>query len=284
MFAETYSASEMMAVACAKEIKDYDVTFVGVGVPMMAGLLATKTHAPHCTIVYEAGGIGAVSRRMPWTISDNPTTDNALAVPEMWRIFSDTQAGFVNKGVVGGAQVDKYGNLNTTAIFANGKSYAHPQVRLPGSGGANDIASSCTETIIMMRLAKGKFIDRVDYITSPGYLDGPGARERAGLRGKGPISLVSDKCIFRFDPETKEMVLDTLFPGSSVEDIKSYIDWDLRVAPVLRTMDPPLEQEVRIMRTYDPIGVTLGSKKVTREETFDDFYHLMKSCYDSILV
>lgn len=281
MFAKQYTASEMMAVACAKEIKDYEVAFVGVGVPMMAGLIASKTHAPNCTIVYECGGTGAISRRMPWNVADNPTTENALGVPEMWRIFSDAQAGYVDKGVLGGAQVDKYGNLNTTVILGGG-TYEHPKVRLPGSGGANDIASSCGETIIMMRLSKERFVQKVDFITSPGYLDGPGARERAGLSGKGPVALVSDMGVFRFDDATKEMYLDALYPGCTADMVRENVGWDLKVSPKLRTYNPPLTDEIAIIHKYDPIGIVLGSKKVTKEESFDEFYREIKAAYNSI--
>lgn len=287
MFSKDYTVNELMAVACSKEIKDYDVCFVGIGVPMMAGLVASKTHALNATIVYEAGGLGAISRRMPWTISDNPTSENALMATEMWRIFSDTQAGYINKGITGGAQVDKYGNLNTTVILnSRGKTgtYEQPLIRLPGSGGANDIASSCEETVIMMKLAKGKFVEKVDYITSPGYLTGGNAREKAGLKGKGPVSMVTNKGIFRFDDETKEMYLESIFPNVTVEEIKEYFEWDLKVSDNLKVVDPPLESEVELIRTSDPKGIILGAKAVDEEETFDDFYNTMKAVYEAVVI
>jgi len=282
MFAKQYTAQEMMAVACAKEIINHDVVFVGIGIPMMAGLIASKTHAPQSTLVYEAGGVGAISRRMPWTISDNPTSENGLLAMEMWRIFSDTQRGLINKGIIGGAQVDKYGNLNTTAIMGGKATYDTPLVRLPGSGGANDIASSCPETIIMMKLVKGKFVEKVDHITSPGYLTGAGAREKAGLKGRGPIALVCDKCVLRFDAQTKEMYLHTIFLNTTVEEVKSFFDWDLKVSDKLAVMDPPLESEIDLIHKYDPNGVILGSKSGGRQETFDSFYESMKACYNSV--
>lgn len=288
MFAKEYTTNELMAVVCAKEIKNDDVVFLGVGIPMMAGLIASKTHAPNATIVYEAGGVGAISRRMPWTISDNPTAENAILATEMWRIFSDTQAGYVNKGIIGGAQIDKYGNINTTVILSNKGvtgTYENPLVRLPGSGGANDIASSCDETVIMMKLVKGKFVEKVDYITSPGYLTGPGAREKAGLNGKGPGALVTNKGVFRFDEETKEMYLDAVFPGATVEEIKEYFEWDLKVSKDLKVVDPPLEAEIEIIRKADPGNIILGSKSVdNKEETFEDFYKSMKACYESTTI
>ncbi len=279
MFAEKFSTSELMAVVCSKEIEDSDVCFVGIGVPMLAGLLASKTHAQNATLVYEAGGVGAISRRIPWTISDNPTTDNALMATEMWRIFSDTQAGFVNKGVVGGAQIDKYGNLNTTVILA-GRSYESPRVRLPGSGGANDIASSCPETVIMMKMEKGKYVEKVDFITSPGHLTGPGSRKAVGLKGKGPRAVVTNKCVFRFDPTTKEMYMDAIYPGVTVEEIKAIVEWDLKISENLKVINPPLQSEIEIIRKLDPQGIILGSKTVTTEESFDDYYNLMEKCYN----
>ena len=287
MFAKVYTANELMAVACSKEIKNDDVVFVGVGIPMIAGLIAVKTHAPNATIVYEAGGIGAISRRMPWTISDNPTSENAILATEMWRIFSDTQAGYINKGIIGGAQVDKYGNINTTVILTSKDStgtYENPLVRLPGSGGGNDIASSCNETIIMMKLVKGKFVNEVDYITSPGHLTGPGAREKAGLRGKGPSAMITNKGIFHFDEKTKEMYLDIIFPGEDVEEIKEYFEWDLKVSKNLKIIDPPLESEIEIIKNFDPQGVVLGKKSLKREDTFENFYTTIKNSYESVTI
>lgn len=285
MFSKDYTTNELMAVACAKEIKDYEVVFVGIGVPMIAGMLATKTHAQNAKVVYEGGGIGAKSRRMPLTISDNPTTENAIIATETWRIFTDTQAGYVDKGVIGGAQVDKYGNLNTTVILKKkGKeaTYDTPFVRLPGSGGANDIASNCRETVIMMKLAKGKFVNEVDFITSPGHLTGPGAREKAGLKGKGPSAMVTNKGVFRFDETTKEMYLDTIFPNVTVEEIKEYFDWDLKISDSLKVIDPPLESEIQLIREADPQGLVLGSKSVEEEESFEDFYINQKAAYEAV--
>ncbi len=277
-----YSTAELMAVACSYELKDDELVFVGVGIPMMAGLVATKTHAPNMVILYEAGGVGAKSRRLPFTISDNPTTDNALMAGEMWRVFSDTQCGLVDKGLIGGAQIDKYGNLNTTVITnGNAFTYETPANRLPGSGGGNDIASSCHETVIVMRLGKSRFVEKVDYITSPGYITGGSSRQEAGLKGGGPSAVITDKCVLRFDPVTKEMYLAALFPGVTVEEIKNNIQWDLRVAERLEAVAPPPVNYLEHMRNMDPNGIILGSKTVTKEESFDDFYHKMKNAYNS---
>ncbi|MGO5022246.1 CoA-transferase subunit beta [Lawsonibacter sp. LCP25S3_G6] len=280
MFAEHYSPQEMMAAVCAKEIHNDDVAFVGIGIPMMAGLIAAKTHAPNATLVYEAGGVGAKSRRLPLTISDNPTTENAIFATEMWRIFSDTQAGFIDKGIIGGAQVDRYGNINTNVILGNG-TYDKPKVRLPGTGGANDIASSCGETIIMMKLVKGKFVNKVDFISAPGHLHGYDSRQKAGLKGGGPSKMVTDKGIFLFDPESKEMYLSAVFPGEDPLEIKTYFEWDLKIADHLECLEPPTQEVIDIIHYYDQDGMILGGKK-TMDTEFEAYYQKMKANYTAI--
>lgn len=283
-YAKDYTTSELMGAMVARQIKNRDVAFIGVGIPLIAGVVAVATHAPHATLVYEGGGIGSRTRRIPWTISDNPTTDNAVGAVPIWRILSDMQRGYVDVGVIGGAEVDRFGNLNSTVIPGPGGSYLHPKVRLPGSGGANDMASSARRTIIMIRLEKGKFVQKVQYVTSPGHLTGPGERQKAGLKGGGPDLVITEKCIFGFDGETKEMVLKTLYPGIKVEDIKALVDWDLKVAPSLDEVEPPTEEQVRVMRAYDSMGFLLGKGKRSSEEaeTFDHFYENIKAAYEAI--
>jgi len=281
-YAKDYSTSEFMAVIVSRQIQNDDVTFIGVGIPLLAGILAVATHAPDCTLVYEGGGIGARTRRLPWTISDNPTTDNALAAAQMWRVFSDQQAGYISLGIIGGAEIDPYGNLNTTVILSENHTYDRPMVRLPGSGGANDIASSAGRTVIMMRLQKGKFVKKLHYITSPGYLSGPGARERAGLHGTGPKLVVTEKCVFGFDPQTKEMYLQSLLPGFTVQDIQDLVGWDLKVAPNLAELELPTEEQIQILRAYDPMGFVLGTKGSAGKEDFDHFCARVKQGYEAI--
>jgi len=280
--AKECSTAELMASVVARQIRNDDVVFIGVGIPLIAGIVAVSTHAPEAILVYEGGGIGARTRRIPWTISDNPTTDNALAATQMWRVFGDQQRGFITLGVIGGAEVDRFGNLNTTVILGVDGTYARPKVRLPGSGGANDIASSALRTIIMMRLQKGKFVNRVQYITSPGYLTGPGEREKAGLHGTGPVMVVTDRCIFAFDDQTKEMVLRNLYPGVKVEEVKQLVDWDLAVSPDLGEVKPPTEEQLRAMRTFDSMGLILEKKTAKESESFDDFFKHMRCAYESI--
>ena len=279
---KAFSTAELMASVVARQVRDDDVVFIGVGIPLIAGIVAVSTHAPGAILVYEGGGIGARTRRIPWTISDNPTTDNALAATQMWRVFGDQQRGFITLGIIGGAEVDRFGNLNTTVILGPEGTYARPKVRLPGSGGANDIASSALRTVIMMRLQKGKFVKRLQYLTSPGYLTGPGAREKAGLHGSGPVMVVTDCCVFGFDEQTKEMVLKNLYPGVRVENIKQLVDWDLAVSPDLEEVEPPGEDQLRAMRTYDSMGLILEKKSAQQGESFDDFCNHMKCSYESI--
>ena len=277
-----YSTAELMGSVVSRQVRNDDVVFIGVGIPLIAGIVAVSTHAPEAILVYEGGGIGARTRRIPWTISDNPTTDNALAAVQMWRVFGDQQRGFITLGILGGAEIDRFGNLNTTVILGTEGTYARPKVRLPGSGGANDIASSALRTVIMMRLQKGKFVNRVQFLTSPGYLAGPGEREKAGLHGNGPVMVVTERCIFGFDEKTKEMYLMKLYPGVKVEDIRQLVDWDLRISPDLKEVEPPTEEELRVMRTFDSMGFILKQKSASQTETFDDFCNNMKCAYESI--
>jgi glutaconate CoA-transferase subunit B len=280
--AKEYSTAELMGSVVSRQIRNDDVVFIGVGIPLIAGIVAVSTHAPEAILVYEGGGIGARTRRIPWTISDNPTTDNALAAVQMWRVFGDQQRGFITLGILGGAEIDRFGNLNTTVILGTDGTYSRPKVRLPGSGGANDIASSALRTVIMMRLQKGKFVNRVQFLTSPGYLSGPGEREKAGLHGNGPVRVVTERCIFGFDEKTKEMYLMNLYPGVKVEDIKQLVDWDLRISPDLKEVEPPTEEELRVMRTFDSMGYILKKKSAGQTETFDNFCDNMKCAYESI--
>jgi glutaconate CoA-transferase subunit B len=280
--AKEYSTAEMMCSVVSRQIRNDDVVFIGVGIPLIAGLVAVSRHSPEAILVYEGGGIGARTRRIPWTISDNPTTDNALAAVQMWRVFGDQQRGFITLGIIGGAEIDRFGNLNTTVILGDRGTYLRPKVRLPGSGGANDIASSAVRTVIMLRLEKGKFVNRLQYLTSPGYLSGPGDREKAGLYGTGPVMVVTDRCIFGFGEKTKEMYLMKLYPGVKADDIRQLVEWDLNISSSLQEVEPPTEEELRVMRSFDSMGFILKQKSPGQLETFDDFCKNMKCAYESI--
>jgi glutaconate CoA-transferase subunit B len=262
--AHEYKLAELMATATAREIKDGETVFIGIGLPLIAGLFAKATHAPNMTIVYESGCFGTLQQRISYNVGDSSCTDGVFYTTSLWRTFSDQQRGYIDVGILGGAQIDKYGNLNTTAIFGEG-DYRKPKVRLPGSGGGNDIGSSAGRTVIIMRLERRRFLPRVDYLTTPGYLEGGDSRKRAGLCGKGPVAVITDKCIFRFDKVTKEMRLDSLHPGVSVDDIKREVQWYLKVAPNLKTTEPPSVEEVRLMREIDPSGFILGADAAVAE-------------------
>jgi len=281
MVAEHYSREELMVCVCSRIIRDYDRVFVGIGIPLLASTVATRAHAPNALLMFEGGGIGPISRRIMFSVGDNATTDNAMAATELWRILGDIQRGFVDIGVVGGAQIDKYGNLNSTAILSGGADYFKPTVRLGGSGGANDMASSVKRLVIIMRLEKKRFVEKVDYITSPGFLEGGDARKKAGLSGGGPETVVTNRCIFRFDPVTKEMYLAEVFPGVTVQEIMDNVSWDLKTSPDVQETLPPTEEEIRIIRNVDPTNIFLGSKSDIEGESFDKYFANLKAAYEA---
>ena len=282
-YAKNYTTQELMAAIVARQVRNDDVVFIGIGLPLIAGVVAVATHAPNAVLVYEGGGVGARTRRVPWSIADNATTDNAITAVPMWRVLTEMQKGLVTLGIVGGAEIDRFGNVNTTVIPGPGGTYKRPKVRLAGSGGANDIASAAGRTIIMMNLQPGKFIERVHYITSPGYLSGPGAREKAGLTGSGPIMVCTQKCVFGFDNTTKEMYLKSLFPGVTVDDIKPMVGWDLKISPDLDEAEPPTEEQVSMAKYFDPEGTILGAKIKGggSSQSFEEFVKIIKDAYEA---
>ena len=221
-----YTTAELMTVTAAKEVRNGDIVFIGIGVPLIAGLLAKLTHAPQATLIFEAGCIGPEPLRMVWFIDDNGCHDQAICITTLSRVFSDMQRGYYDLGILGAAQVDKHGNINSTMIEA-----PHLQVRLPGSGGGNDIGSSVYRLLIMAKLEKRRFVSHLDYLTTPGYLEGGNSRERAGLVGKGPIAVITDKCTFRFAEHTNEMILDSVYPDVKPEEVMREVSWDLKISP-----------------------------------------------------
>jgi len=267
-----YSLQEFQVVTAAKEIKDGDIVLAGVGFPLLGTLLALMTHAPNSVVAMEGGGIGCRPRRIVLGVGCNAINENAIYSTSLGQLFSDMQRGYFDVGMVGGAQVDKFGNLNSTAIFGDG-DYYHPKNRLPGSGGANDIATSCGRTLITMKLQKRAFVNKIDYITSPGHLTGGDARKQLGLPGGGPSAIITDKCVFRFDPDTKEAYLDSLFPGVTVEDVESQVSWPLKISSGLFTTPEPTEEELRIVRTLDPEKVYLG--RGLNALNFDEYIQML---------
>lgn len=284
IFAEKYTREELMVSVCSHFIKDYESVFVGIGIPLLAASVAVRLHAPNAVLLFEGGGIGPITRRTIFSVGDNSTTDNALVATDLWRVLGDVQRGFIDLGVIGGAQIDRYGNVNSTVILGDGATYERPVVRLGGAGGANDIASSAKRFIIIMRLEKRRFVERLDYLTSPGYLGGGKKRKEMGLRGGGPEAVITSKCVLKFDPVTKEMFLDQVFPGVSVEEIKENIDWDLKINSFLKETRPPLKEEIEAMHTIDPMGILLGSKSRIESGSFGEYYEVLKAAYESIVL
>jgi glutaconate CoA-transferase, subunit B len=242
---EPYTADEMMTVAAARRLRDGTVCFVGIGLPSEAANLARATHAPHCVLIYESGTIGAKPTRLPLSIGDGELAETADAVVSVPEIFSYwLQGGRINLGFLSAAQIDRFGNINTTVVG----SYEHPTVRLPGAGGAPEIASSCRETFVMLRQTPRTFVQALDFRTSVGFGEGPGSRERLGLTGAGVRAVVTDLGILEPDAATCELVLTHLHPGSTVDDARAATGWQLRVSDAVRSTDPPTEVELAALR------------------------------------
>jgi glutaconate CoA-transferase subunit B len=249
------TSAELMIVNAARMLKDGDVVFVGVGQPNLACNLAKRTHAPNLLMIYEAGVIGAEPARLPLSIGDPTLVSGALSVVSMYDIFTYyLQRGNVGVGFLGGAQIDRYGNINATMI---GGDYFHPKVRLPGSGGAQEIAAWANRCYIMTPHQKRRFPEKVDFITSAGYLNGKDGRLKAGLIGKGPVGVVTDIGLMEPD-DSGELVLTALHPGRTNEEAVINTGWSLKVASQIRTTDPVSEKELRILRNeLDPTGIYL---------------------------
>jgi len=251
-----YSSAELMIINAARLLRDGDVVFVGVGQPNLACNLAKRTHAPNLVMIYEAGVIGAEPARLPLSIGDPTLVSGALSVVSMYDIFSNyLQRGNVDVGFMGGAQIDKYGNINATVIGG----YEHPKVRLPGSGGSQEIAAWANRCYIMTPHQKRRFPEKVEFMTSAGFIGGKGDREKAGLRGGGMLAVVTDIGMMEPD-ENGEMILTALHPGRSFEDAKVNTGWDLKSAAQIKETKPVKEEEIRILRNdLDPSGIYLKS-------------------------
>jgi glutaconate CoA-transferase subunit B len=245
---QAWTADEMMTVAAARSLEDRAVCFVGIGLPSTAANLARATHAPDLVLIYESGAIGAKPTRLPLSIGDGElaeTADTLVSVPEIFNYW--LQAGRIDVGFLGAAQIDRYANLNTTVVG----DYAHPKVRLPGAGGAPEIAASCRRVIVVIRQSPRTFVDRLDFITSVGHGSGPGSRKRLGLLGEGPSVVITDLGLLHPDPETKELTLTHLHPGATVEQALAATGWDLAVAADLQTNLPPSGEELSTLRSLE---------------------------------
>jgi acyl CoA:acetate/3-ketoacid CoA transferase beta subunit len=250
---EKYTLTDLMIIAAAKELPDGEAVLVGTGLPVAAALFAQKTHAPRLLLCFEAGGVGPESvPRLPLTVGEGITAERAVEAASMIGIMSMAARGVVKYGFLGGAQIDMYGNLNSTVIG----SHASPKMRFPGSGGANDIGSLCTHTVIIMKHEKRRFIPKIDFVTTPGYLSGGNARELAGLpENTGPYRVISTLAIMGFEPGSKKMELLKLYPGVSARQVQDETGFELLVSKNLQEIDAPSEEEIRILRTdVDPFG------------------------------
>jgi glutaconate CoA-transferase, subunit B len=242
----TYTADELMTVAAARSLRNGMTCFVGIGRPSEAANLALATHAPDLVLIYESGTIGAKPGQVPLSIGDGvlaETADSVVSVPEIFNYW--LQPGRIDVGFLGAAQLDKYGNINTTVI---GSNYAEPKVRLPGAGGAPEIAAACNEVIVIVRQSRRTFAERVDFVTSVGFGDGAGSRQRLGLTGRGPQLVITDLGTLRPHPETGELVLAGIYPGVSVPQVQEKTGWDLAVSPGLQEIQAPTTAELTALR------------------------------------
>jgi glutaconate CoA-transferase subunit B len=241
----THTANEMMVVAAARALRNTDICFVGIGMPSAACNLARLTHAPDITLIYESGTIGTKPAVLPLSIGDGELCDTALntvSVPEMFRYW--LQGGRITVGFLGGAQIDRFANLNTTVVG----DYAKPKVRLPGGGGAPEIASLCGEVLITMAMGVRSYVVSLDFITSLGHGTGGDHRQRLGLKTKGPTRLITDLCVLEPDAETREMTVVSIHPGVAREQLQANCGWPLKYAARVGETPPPTPEELRVLR------------------------------------
>jgi glutaconate CoA-transferase subunit B len=250
-----YNLMELMVCVAARQLEDGKSAIIGTGMPLAAAMLAQNTASPNLIIMFEAGGVAPKMRQLPISVADSNSQTDALLHTSMDVIMEACQRGTIDYTFLGGAQIDMYGNINSTMI---GTDFNRPKVRLPGSGGANDLASLCWKTLTITPHDKRRFAKKLDFLTTPGYLDGPGGRERAGYRHGGPACVISDRALLRFDGVSKEMYLDRYYPGTTPEEIQSHTGFALdlaRAAPV----DPPTAEELCTLRQkVDPQRLILG--------------------------
>ena len=249
----TYSDSEMMVAVAARVLKGARTVFVGVGLPNIACNLARYTVAPDLELIYESGVYGARPERLPLSIGDPTLVSGATSVVSMADLFGlYLQRGLVEVALLGGAQIDRFGNLNTTVIG----DYKKPKTRLPGSGGACEIAINAQRTFMIMRLKRRAFVDKLDFLTSPGHLTGGDSRARLGLPGGGPELVITDKAILNFDNPEREMQLSQLYPGVTAKDVQAEVGWQLRLATTIGETAAPTTEELHLIRDeVDPRGM-----------------------------
>ena len=241
----SYSKTELMICVAARLFEDGTTCFIGTGIPMLAAMLASKTTAPNIVPIFEFGGTGAILEELPLAVGEARTFHKGVSALGICDTMETAQRGFVDYGFLGGAQIDPYGNLNSVVIG----DHDSPKARLPGSGGGNDVGSHCWRTIAIMQHDVRRFVPKVDFITTPGYLTGPGAREAAGLpRGTGPMAVVSTLALMDYDPETCRMRLRALHPGVSLDEVKANTGFDLIIPEQITVNEPPSNEELRLLR------------------------------------
>ncbi len=252
-----HTPTELMICAAAAALDDGKTVAVGTGLPCAAAMLAQKTHAPNLVICFEAGGLAPLLPTMPISVGDSTTFHKAVMATSMADVMQFCQRGMIDYTFLSGAQIDPFGNLNSTMI---GVDYAKPKVRLPGSGGANDLASFCWRTLIVMKHDAKKFVPKLDFLTTPGYLTGPGAREAAGLPANtGPHRVISDLAVMEFDPTTARMRVRSLHPGKTLDEVRAATGFEVLVADDLGETPAPTELQLVVLRTQvDPGRYILG--------------------------
>ena len=245
MTEQTYSKNELMICIAARLFEDETTCFIGTGIPMLAAMLAAKTTAPNLIPIFEFGGMGAIMEELPRAVGEARTFHKGLAASGICDTMETAQRGFVDYGFLGGAQIDPYGNLNSIVIG----DHDNPKARLPGSGGGNDVGSHCWQTIAIMQHQSRRFIPKVDFVTTPGFLSGPGAREDVGLpRGTGPAYVVSTLALMDYHPKSKRMRLKALHPGVTVEDVVENTGFELLMSDKIEQTAPPSAEELRLLR------------------------------------
>lgn len=256
---QRFTALEQMIICASRMIRDKDIVYVGTGIPVAASFLAKHLHAPNATIIFETGAIRTTPCALPFGVDTLETQAGADLVADGFYVNSLAQRGRVNLGFMGAGQIDRFGNVNSTAVGG----YKHPKLRYPGGGGACEIASLCKRVVILLKQHINRFPERVDHVTGPGYLDGkPGSRERSGLpAGTGPAYVVTDMATYRFD--NREMVLDSIHEGCSVEQIKANIGWQIKVSKDVKPSAAPTAEELRVLReVVDPEGTLTSGKRL----------------------
>jgi glutaconate CoA-transferase subunit B len=252
-----FNAMELMICCAARLLEDGAVVAVGTGVPCAAAMLAQRTSAPSLVVLFEAGGVAPRLPTMPISVGDSRTFHKAVLATSMCDVMETCQRGLIDYAFLGGAQIDAYGNMNSTII---GADYSRPKVRLPGSGGANDLASLCWRVIVVTNHDRRRFVERVDFLTTPGYLGGPGCREAAGLPpGTGPYRVITDLAILGYHPETCRMQVLSLHPGVTLEMVQENTGFTISGSESLEVTPAPTEAELTILRhEVDPHGYTIG--------------------------